>query len=52
MNDVCLWLDDLGLGEYRESFRANEVDGTDLATIDHKTLSEDLGVGMQPTILS
>ena len=45
MNDVCSWLNELGLNQYSEVFRTNEIDGAELANIDNKTLSEDLGIG-------
>ena len=45
VNDVCIWLDELGLNQYCELFRANEIDGAELANIDNRTLAEDLGMG-------
>lgn len=36
------------MSQYSELFRTNEVDGAELANIDNKTLSEDLGIGKFP----
>ena len=33
------------MSQYSELFRTNEVDGAELASIDNKALSEDLGIG-------
>ena len=45
VNDVCKWLGELGLSQYSEMFRTNEIDGAELANIDNKILSDDLGIG-------
>jgi len=44
VDDVCTWLGELGLNQYCEIFRANEIDGTELANVDNETLSADLGI--------
>eukprot|EP00795_Rhopilema_esculentum_P014857 gene14856-5981_t len=44
VNDVCEWLGELGLSQYSEIFRTNEIDGAELANIDNKILSDDLGI--------
>ena len=46
VNEVCTWLGDLGLSQYAEIFRTNDIDGTELANVDNKVLAEDLGIGM------
>lgn len=46
VNDVCTWLGDLGLSQYAEIFRTNDIDGIELSNVDNKVLGEDLGIGM------
>eukprot|EP00112_Aurelia_sp_Birch-Aquarium-sp1_P006514 Seg1718.3 transcript_id=Seg1718.3/GoldUCD/mRNA.D3Y31 product="WD repeat SAM and U-box domain-containing protein 1" protein_id=Seg1718.3/GoldUCD/D3Y31 len=44
VNDVCTWLGDLGLSQYAEIFRTNDIDGIELSNVDNKVLGEDLGI--------
>ena len=46
VNEVCTWLSDLGLGQYAEIFRTNDIDGVELSNVDNKVLAEDLSIGM------
>ncbi|KAK9478048.1 hypothetical protein V1514DRAFT_281591 [Lipomyces japonicus] len=43
VSDVCNWLDQLGLWQYRESFQENDITGEVLIHLDHDFLKE-LGV--------
>ncbi|KAL3847643.1 hypothetical protein ACJMK2_018545 [Sinanodonta woodiana] len=43
IDDVGQWLDNLSLGEYKESFMKNEIRGTELLTLDKGDI-QDLGV--------
>lgn len=54
VDDVCKWLESIGLGEHIESFRENEMMGEHLLDITKDDLKE-LGVrkmGHQKTLLS
>ena len=43
--DVCLWLDYVGLAQYRKKFVHHRVDGPMLLTMDDGQLKVDLGIG-------
>jgi hypothetical protein len=45
VDDVCTWLSGLSLEQYCESFRENEIDGTELFNISAETLANDLCIG-------
>ena len=45
VDDVCLWLGQLGLSKYSDTFRRNEMDGCELLSIDHAVLERELGIG-------
>ena len=45
VDDVCKWLESLGMEQYCESFRQNEIDGTELSNLGNDTLATDLGIG-------
>ena len=38
--DVLLWLDDIGMGKYRQQFELNEIDGEMLLQLEDKDLGE------------
>ena len=44
VSDVAEWLHRVGLGEYAETFRVNEVDGQCLRSLDNEMLKNDLNV--------
>eukprot|EP00045_Choanoeca_perplexa_P015146 m.184197 g.184197 ORF g.184197 m.184197 type:complete len:1484 (-) comp16903_c0_seq1:255-4706(-) len=46
VNDVCKWLQDIGLGQYKEEFRRLGVDGAGLANMTEEQLR--LRFGMSP----
>ncbi len=46
VDEVCNWLSNLSLEQYCESFRENEIDGTELFNISAETLANDLCIGM------
>ncbi|KAL5018254.1 hypothetical protein ScPMuIL_003976 [Solemya velum] len=45
VDDVCQWLEELGLDQYTPNFRDNEIDGTELLTLKQETLEHSIGVG-------
>ena len=45
MDEVCSWLETLGMEQYCDSFRQNELDGTELSNLGNDTLATDLGIG-------
>lgn len=44
VDDVCFWLVSENLGNFLETFKANEVDGECLFSLDNKLLKDDLGI--------
>ncbi|CAL1547715.1 unnamed protein product [Lymnaea stagnalis] len=44
LDDVCEWLNSLGLGEYDEAFRKNAIDGKELLALSVNDLEDTLGV--------
>ena len=45
VDEVCSWLETLGMEQYCDSFRQNELDGTELSNLGNDTLATDLGIG-------
>lgn len=45
VDDVTAWLETLGLGQYKDRFRQNAIDGTELLDLSDADLQESLGVG-------
>jgi len=46
VEDVCKWLDELGLEQYKSSFETNAIDGTELEVITDSMLQQ-IGIGKQ-----
>ncbi len=45
VDDVCEWLDDLGLHQYVPQFREKGVGGGDLSSLTAKSLEAEFGMG-------
>ncbi|EGG25012.1 non-receptor tyrosine kinase [Cavenderia fasciculata] len=43
-NDVAVWLEAIGYGQYRKNFRENNISGRHLLLFDHELLKSDLGI--------
>jgi len=41
---VCIWLERLGLQDYTETFRSNDIDGKILLTLSKEELTNELGI--------
>jgi hypothetical protein len=55
VDNVCAWLDRLGLAEHAPRFRENDVDGSLLMTLTRDELTDDLGIkslGVKKRILA
>ena len=44
MDEVCKWLEELGLQQYSEVFRANAIDGAELFQMTNELLANELGI--------
>lgn len=44
VDEVCEWLVRVGLGDHAEAFRANEVDGECLRSLNNDMLKNDLNI--------
>lgn len=45
MEEVCKWLEEIGLEQYKPSFEQNAIDGTELEVITDSMLQQ-IGLGM------
>ena len=45
VRDVCMWIESIGLGQYRKKFLHNIIDGYMLFTLDDTQLKQELGIG-------
>ncbi|KAK3746970.1 hypothetical protein QZH41_002523 [Actinostola sp. cb2023] len=45
VDEVCSWLNTIGLKEYEESFRNNAIDGVELSNLTMEMLIDDLKIG-------
>lgn len=45
MDEVCTWLDSIGLKQYEEAFRNNAIDGAELFNLTLEMLVDDLKIG-------
>lgn len=45
VEEVCKWLEDIGLEQYKPSFEQNAIDGTELEVITDSMLQQ-IGLGM------
>jgi hypothetical protein len=44
VDDVCRWLQEIGLPQYQEVFRANAIDGQELMTLTQDSLERHIGI--------
>jgi hypothetical protein len=49
--DVVLWLEELGMSQYVESFRRHAIDGEELQTLTQDTMNDALQIGKIPNLL-
>ena len=45
VEDVLQWLEEIGMSQYRDSFRDNAIDGEELQTLTHDTMANALKIG-------
>lgn len=45
LEEVCSWLESIGLKQYEESFRNNAIDGAELFNLTMEILVDDLKIG-------
>ncbi|CAD8066258.1 unnamed protein product [Paramecium sonneborni] len=46
LEEVCIWLDSLGLGEYKDEFQKNQMTGKTLYALTDNDLKSDLGISV------
>ena len=45
VEDVCKWVEELGMSQYAENFRQNAIDGTEVTSLTNDSLEKALGIG-------
>ena len=45
VEEVCIWLHELGMGQYESTFRRNDIDGMEVTTLTHESMQTALGIG-------
>lgn len=45
VEDVCKWIVEIGLDEYKENFKQHHIDGMELLTLNTDTLKTGLQIG-------
>ena len=46
VDDVCTWIEEIGLEQYTDNFRKHHIDGQELLTLNQENLLTGLGVGV------
>ena len=49
VDDVCKWVVELGLDQYKDRFSNQHIDGAELQTLNHHTLQTALNIGKDTT---
>jgi hypothetical protein len=51
VDEVCSWLETIGLEQYAETFRVNAIDGAELSNMTSEILVNDIKIGMYLTVV-